>query len=68
MTQAVRADLVELGEPLASGSLVNADLAPTTPIGLVTPGLGFRFSGAWFSAAIISFVTYYALMRPRKTQ
>jgi len=34
-------------------------------IGLVTPGLRFLFSGAWFSAAIVSFVTYYLLMRPK---
>jgi NCS1 family nucleobase:cation symporter-1 len=34
-------------------------------IGLVVPGLRFLFSGAWFSAAIISFVTYYLLMRPK---
>jgi len=32
-------------------------------IGLVTPGLRFLFSGAWFSAAIVSFGTYYVLMR-----
>jgi NCS1 family nucleobase:cation symporter-1 len=36
-------------------------------IGLVTPALRFLFSGAWFSAAIVSFVTYYVLMRPEKT-
>jgi NCS1 family nucleobase:cation symporter-1 len=36
-------------------------------IGLVTPGLRFLFSGAWFSASIVSFVTYYVLMRPEKT-
>lgn len=34
-------------------------------IGLVIPGLRFLFSGAWFSAAIVSFVTYYLLMRPK---
>jgi NCS1 family nucleobase:cation symporter-1 len=34
-------------------------------IGLVTPGLGFLFSGAWFSATIVSFVLYYVLMKRR---
>ncbi len=32
-------------------------------IGLVIPGLEFLFSGAWFSATLVSFVTYYVLMR-----
>ncbi|HET8624745.1 MAG TPA: NCS1 family nucleobase:cation symporter-1 [Gemmatimonadales bacterium] len=32
-------------------------------LGLVVPGLGFLFSGAWFSATIASFLLYYALMR-----
>ncbi len=32
-------------------------------LGLVVPGLGFLFSGAWFSATIVSFVLYYVLMR-----
>jgi NCS1 family nucleobase:cation symporter-1 len=35
----------------------------TALIGLVVPGLRFLFSGAWFSATIVSFVTYYMLMR-----
>ncbi len=30
--------------------------------GLILPGLGFLFSGAWFSATIVSFVLYYWLM------
>jgi NCS1 family nucleobase:cation symporter-1 len=32
-------------------------------LGLVVPRLGFLFSGAWFSATIVSFLLYYALMR-----
>ena len=32
--------------------------------GLVVPGLKFLFDGAWFSATLVSFFTYYALMRP----
>lgn len=32
--------------------------------GLIVPGLKFLFDGAWFSATLVSFVTYYALMRP----
>ncbi len=32
-------------------------------IGLVVPGLGFLFSGAWFSATSTSFILYYVLMR-----
>jgi NCS1 family nucleobase:cation symporter-1 len=31
--------------------------------GVLTPGLRFLFSGAWFSATIVSFVVYYLLMR-----
>ena len=31
--------------------------------GLAVPGLGFLFSGAWFSATLASFVLYYVLMR-----
>jgi NCS1 family nucleobase:cation symporter-1 len=31
--------------------------------GLVLPGVGFLFSGAWFSATFTAFVLYYALMR-----
>jgi nucleobase:cation symporter-1, NCS1 family len=33
--------------------------------GSVVPGLGFLFSGAWFSATIVSFVVYYVLMKRR---
>ncbi len=33
--------------------------------GLVVPGLGFLFSGAWFSATLVSFGLYYVLMRRR---
>ncbi|HEX2076160.1 MAG TPA: NCS1 family nucleobase:cation symporter-1 [Longimicrobium sp.] len=33
-------------------------------LGLVIPSLRFLFDGAWFSATLVSFVTYYALMRP----
>ena len=32
-------------------------------LGLVLPGLGFLFSGAWFTATITSFLLYYAFMR-----
>ncbi len=32
-------------------------------LGLVVPGLGFLFSGAWFSATFTAFLLYYALMR-----
>jgi NCS1 family nucleobase:cation symporter-1 len=38
----------------------------TALLGLVMPGLRFLFDGAWFSAAGVSGVLYYALMR-RKT-
>jgi NCS1 family nucleobase:cation symporter-1 len=31
--------------------------------GLTTPALRFLFNGAWFSAAAVSFLVYYALMR-----
>jgi NCS1 family nucleobase:cation symporter-1 len=34
-------------------------------VGLVVPGLGFLFSGAWFSATLVSFALYYGLMRQR---
>jgi NCS1 family nucleobase:cation symporter-1 len=34
-------------------------------IGLVVPGLNFLFSGAWFSATLVSFVLYYLLMKGR---
>jgi nucleobase:cation symporter-1, NCS1 family len=34
-------------------------------VGLVIPGLGFLFSGAWFSATAVSFVVYYFLMKGR---
>ena len=33
--------------------------------GTVLPSLGFLFSGAWFSASIVSFVLYSYLMRPK---
>ncbi|MBW3570355.1 MAG: NCS1 family nucleobase:cation symporter-1 [Gemmatimonadetes bacterium] len=33
-------------------------------VGLMAPGLRFLFDGAWFSATLVSFLTYYALMRP----
>ena len=32
-------------------------------LGLVVPGLGFLFSGAWFSATFTSLILYYVLMR-----
>jgi NCS1 family nucleobase:cation symporter-1 len=32
--------------------------------GTLHPRLGFLFSGAWFSGAIVSFVLYSYLMRP----
>jgi len=32
--------------------------------GLLSPGLRFLFDGAWFSATLVSFAVYYALMRP----
>ena len=32
--------------------------------GLVEPGLSFLFSGAWFSATLVSSLVYYFLMRP----
>ena len=32
--------------------------------GTLHPKLGFLFSGAWFSASLVSFVTYSYLMRP----
>ena len=32
--------------------------------GLMVPALRFLFDGAWFSATLVSFATYYALMRP----
>jgi NCS1 family nucleobase:cation symporter-1 len=35
----------------------------TALVGKVVPGLGFLFSGAWFSAAIVSFALYWVLMR-----
>ena len=31
--------------------------------GLLHPRLGFLFNGSWFSAAIVSFVLYYSLMK-----
>jgi NCS1 family nucleobase:cation symporter-1 len=36
----------------------------TAVVGLLLPSLSFLFNGAWFSAAIVSFVVYYVLMRP----
>jgi NCS1 family nucleobase:cation symporter-1 len=36
----------------------------TALAGLLHPRVGFLFSGAWFSAAIVSFVLYSLLMRP----
>jgi NCS1 family nucleobase:cation symporter-1 len=32
-------------------------------LGLVVPGLGFLFSGAWFSATLVAFVGYYLMMK-----
>jgi NCS1 family nucleobase:cation symporter-1 len=36
----------------------------TALAGLFVPRLAFLFSGAWFSAAIVSFALYWILMRP----
>jgi nucleobase:cation symporter-1, NCS1 family len=33
-------------------------------LGLVSPSLRFLFDGAWFSATLVAFAVYYALMRP----
>lgn len=33
-------------------------------LGLAHPDLKFLFDGAWFSATLVSFATYYSLMRP----
>ena len=33
-------------------------------VGLASPSLKFLFDGAWFSATLVSFATYGALMRP----
>jgi NCS1 family nucleobase:cation symporter-1 len=33
-------------------------------VGLLHPTLAFLFNGAWFSAALVSFVVYYFLMKP----
>jgi NCS1 family nucleobase:cation symporter-1 len=33
-------------------------------LGLASPSLRFLFDGAWFSATLVSFAVYYALMRP----
>lgn len=44
---------------LALGAGVAVALA-----GLAAPGLRFLFDGAWFSATVVSFALYYALMRP----
>lgn len=35
-------------------------------LGLLHPSLAFLFNGAWFSAAIVSFVLYYLLMKPER--
>jgi cytosine/uracil/thiamine/allantoin permease len=32
--------------------------------GLLSPSLKFLFDGAWFSATLVSFAVYSALMRP----
>jgi NCS1 family nucleobase:cation symporter-1 len=32
-------------------------------VGRVVPGLGFLFSGAWFSATAVAFLVYWALMK-----
>ena len=50
MTQAAGADLVELVEPPAGGSLVNADLAPT-PISARTWGL-WHFASLWVGLSV----------------
>ena len=42
--------------------------ALTALAGLLHPALAFLFGGAWFSAAIVAFVVYYALMRPAPTR
>ena len=42
-------------------------LAPGVPVAImasIVSGLEFLFDGAWFSATAVSFVTWYALMRP----
>jgi NCS1 family nucleobase:cation symporter-1 len=39
----------------------------TALVGRVVPGLGFLFSGAWFSAAIVSIAMYWALMRKERS-
>jgi NCS1 family nucleobase:cation symporter-1 len=36
-------------------------------LGKLTPRLGFLFSGAWFSATLMSFVVYYLLMTSSRT-
>ena len=33
-------------------------------LGLVSPALRFLFDGAWFSATLVAFAVYWALMRP----
>jgi NCS1 family nucleobase:cation symporter-1 len=37
-------------------------------IGKIHPNLEFLFNGAWFSAAFVSFLAYYILMRPIREQ
>ncbi len=46
---------------IATGAGIAVALA-----GAVFPSVGFLFSGAWFSAAIVSFVLYSFLMRPKR--
>lgn len=56
-----------------SAVLTNPDLVPTRPAGSThVPSMvravaacGFRFDGAWFSAAIASGIVYLVLMRRR---
>ena len=38
----------------------------TALLGLLHPSRAFLFNGAWFSAAIVSFVLYYLLMKPER--
>ena len=40
----------------------------TALAGTLHPALRFLFSGAWFSAAIVSFALYYVLMRPAEAR
>jgi len=46
-------------------AIVAAALGALTPLaGLLDAGLSFLFSGAWFSATLVSSLVYYFLMRP----